>query len=375
MDSHAKINEPGPLFREIDGSAHEAETETTTLSAPRVRKNPNRSRRSRKTADAPHMTIPESPIPAVNVAQVPQRSPLRYPGGKTWLIPHIRAWLGDLPSSDLLIEPFAGGGVVSLTAVMEGLVKRCILVELDRDVAAFWHAALRHGDELIHRVQAFDPTRSNVQALANATPQNAAEHGFRTLVLNRTRRGGILAPGASLSKKGENGQGVSSRWYPGTLVKRLEAIRRYAERIAFCETDGMQFLEALACNLNKDVVVFVDPPYTAGGKRAGSRLYAHSEIDHERLFAILAETGANFLMTYDCAPEIMSLIRLHGFSAVRVLMKNSHHTRLPELIITPRPVFHNRMPRSRRAMGSLSGTGIPCWMYRPPKGVVSPDRR
>ena len=37
---------------------------------------------------------PFSSIPAVNVAEVPQRSPLRYPGGKTWLIPHIRAWLG-----------------------------------------------------------------------------------------------------------------------------------------------------------------------------------------------------------------------------------------------------------------------------------------
>ena len=29
----------------------------------------------------------------VNVASVPQRSPFRYPGGKTWLIPHIRRWL------------------------------------------------------------------------------------------------------------------------------------------------------------------------------------------------------------------------------------------------------------------------------------------
>ena len=56
--------------------------------------------------------IPVSPIPAVNVASVPQRSPLRYPGGKTWLIPHIRAWLGAIaPQPRLLIEPFAGGGI------------------------------------------------------------------------------------------------------------------------------------------------------------------------------------------------------------------------------------------------------------------------
>ncbi len=33
----------------------------------------------------------------VNVAMVPMRSPFRYPGGKTWLVPRIREWLGSLP--------------------------------------------------------------------------------------------------------------------------------------------------------------------------------------------------------------------------------------------------------------------------------------
>ena len=65
--------------------------------------------------------IPVSPIPAVNVATVPQRSPLRYPGGKTWLVPHIRAWLKAMDTPRLLVEPFAGGGITSLTAVMEDL--------------------------------------------------------------------------------------------------------------------------------------------------------------------------------------------------------------------------------------------------------------
>ena len=79
-----------------------------------------------------------SSIPAVNVATVPQRSPLRYPGGKTWLIPHIRAWLAPMePRPKLLVEPFCGGATVSLTGVFERLIERCLMVELDRDVAAF----------------------------------------------------------------------------------------------------------------------------------------------------------------------------------------------------------------------------------------------
>lgn len=88
--------------------------------------------------------FPTSRVPVVNVATVPQRSPLRYHGGKTWLIPHIREWL-RCTEPELLIEPFAGGAVVSLTAVMEDLVTTAIMVEMDRDVAAFWRSALEHG--------------------------------------------------------------------------------------------------------------------------------------------------------------------------------------------------------------------------------------
>ena len=66
-------------------------------------------------------SFPPSRVPVVNVATVPQRSPLRYPGGKTWLVPHIREWLAKT-TPEVLIEPFAGGAIVSLTGVMEGLV-------------------------------------------------------------------------------------------------------------------------------------------------------------------------------------------------------------------------------------------------------------
>ena len=280
--------------------------------------------------------VSESPIAAVNVASVPQRSPLRYPGGKTWLIPHIRAWLErfDAPPP-LLLEPFAGGGIASLTAVMEGLVQRCRMVELDPDVAAFWHAALEHGPELRRRIAAFEPDRGAVESLAQSAPEAPLERGFRTLVLNRTRRGGILAPGASLARGGENGKGLASRWYPATTCRRLREIERHAARIEFRHGDGLAELEAA----DTGTAAFVDPPYNAGGKRAGRRLYAHNEIDHLRLFELLHDRGLDFLLTYDAADEVLALVRKHAFQAVTVQMKNTHHHRIPELVITPRPVF------------------------------------
>lgn len=300
---------------------------------------PEAKRKETGRMSGPAIAFPLSRVPVVNVAAVPQRSPLRYPGGKTWLIPHIREWL-ESTAPEVLIEPFAGGGIVSLTAVMEELAPSVVMIELDRDVAAFWRAALESGAALGERVRQFRPTRENLDGIARSAPGTVAEHGFRTLVLNRTRRGGILAPGASFSRHGENGKGVSSRWYPETLVSRLAAIGDVADRIAFCEGDGMKILPALLHGWGRRAAVFLDPPYTAeGGKRAGTRLYAHSEIDHPALFRMMADHGSNFLMTYDAAPEIVELVERYGFNAVRLSMKNTHHDRLPELVITPEPMF------------------------------------
>lgn len=282
--------------------------------------------------------FPTSRLPAVNVAQVPQRSPLRYPGGKTWLIPHVRAWLRHVQPT-LLVDPFCGGGIVSLTAVMEGLVERCIMLDLDPDVAAFWHAVLREGEALAQRIEDFEPSREQVETLMRTVPASLLDHGFRTLVLNRTRRSGILAPGAALIRQGENGQGLSSRWYPDTLARRIRAIQPFAERIVFAQGDALALLPSLLHGWGRRAALFVDPPYTAGGKRAGQRLYTHHELDHERLFDLLAGGRGSFLLTYDAAPAIEHLVIRHGFHAVRVAMKNAHHAHLPELVITSESLF------------------------------------
>ena len=282
--------------------------------------------------------FPVSSEPAVNVASVPLRSLLRYPGGKTWLIPHIRKWLKSGDAKRVLLEPFAGGGIVSLTAVMEKLVESALLVEIDRDVAAFWRAALRHPKDLKKRITDFEPEREAVEALATSVPNNVVDHGFRTLVLNRTRRGGVLAPGAALILKGENNHGVASRWYADTLADRLSEIAGHTDKLRFYEGDGVGMLEVLADLPN--ICVFVDPPYMApDGKQAGARLYAYSDVDHERIFETLAASSCDFLMTYERSDDIAALVEKHEFHAVSVKMKNTHHDRVSELVITRDEMF------------------------------------
>jgi DNA adenine methylase len=272
----------------------------------------------------------------VNVSQVAQLSPLRYPGGKTWLVPEVRAWLRSLERRPrLLVEPFAGGGIVGLTAAAEGLADSVVLAELDPSVAALWTLLVDgsdlEADELFARVLQFEMNEPNVESLLSGYATSLPHRAFATLVKNRVNRGGIMAAGASRMKSGENGKGLLSRWYPLTLVKRMRAIRCLRQRLAFFEGDAFTVIDEHAHR--KTAAWFVDPPYTAGGKKAGSRLYAFSEIDHDRLFAEMAAVAGAVMMTYDDAPEVRQLARKHGFAVREVPMKSTHHAIKNELLL------------------------------------------
>lgn len=269
----------------------------------------------------------------VNVAQVPQRSPFRYPGGKTWLVPHVRRWLRSLPEKPrVLIEPFAGGGIISLTVAFEDLADKVVMVELDHGVAAVWKTMLSDDNEwLCQQIIDFNMTSENVRAELAHRPVREREIAFQTILKNRTNHGGILAPGSGTLKHGENGRGIRSRWYPETLRKRIENIRMVRDKITFFEGDGIPAIQEYAAD--KHAVFFIDPPYTAAGKKAGTRLYTHNELDHEMLFKVCDRTTGSFLMTYDNAPGVIEMAKRYGFETRTVSMKNTHHATMKELLI------------------------------------------
>jgi DNA adenine methylase len=269
----------------------------------------------------------------VNVASVPTRSPFRYPGGKTWLVPRIRRWLGSLPQlPDVFVEPFAGGGITALSVAFEQLAQHVVMVELDPQVAAVWHTILE-GDAtwLANAIVDFKLTESNLEAALARPADSTQELAFQTILRNRTHRGGILAPGAGKIKYGENGKGLLSRWYPATISRRILEIARIRDRITFVEGDGLAIARQYAGNAH--CAFFIDPPYTASTKRAGSRLYLYSDLDHQELFRLAATFAGDFLMTYDNAAELHALAVVHHFDTELVAMKNTHHAEMTELLI------------------------------------------
>jgi DNA adenine methylase len=277
----------------------------------------------------PRRKVSYSAEKPVNVASVPQRSPFRYPGGKTWLIPYLRDWLcarKAVPSR--FIEPFAGGAIVSLTVGFEGLARHVVFSEIDHGVASVWKVILNGQSEwLAKEIIAFCLSAETARAILDAKPAGIRETAFQTILRNRVQRGGIMAPGAGLVKSGESGRGINSRWYPETLARRIREIHLNKDRFTFVEKDAFEVIREH--QQDADACFYVDPPYTVAAKR----LYTAWKVDHEKLFREMQRCKGDFLMSYDNTSEVLKLAHKFKFETRPIAMKSTHHAKMTELLI------------------------------------------
>lgn len=263
-------------------------------------------------------------------------SPLRYPGGKSWLEPMISSELSSMTEiPKCFLEPFAGGATVGLAILSRRLCRRLILVEKDSDVAALWQVIFgKDAEWLANQIITFEPNLSNVNAVLDRNPRNAKERAFRLLLKNRVTHGGRVSRTGGLLRNGERGNGVLSRWYPVTIVTRIRMLARLAAAVQVIHGDGIAVMKQHAGR--KTTCMFIDPPYTAGAENPGIRLYDHYNVDHEAIFKISSYGPTPAFLTYADSKPVRSLAKKYGFLIRSVEMKNTHHRSLRELLLTKR---------------------------------------
>jgi len=274
--------------------------------------------------------VKKSQKQVVNVASVPQRSPFRYPGGKTWLIPEVRKWLRqDGVAVPLLIEPFVGGGIVSLTAGAEKLARRIIIVELDNEVCAVWKTIFSEDNAWLgDRIKQFDLTAENVNFELTRTDKLTRDVAFCTILKNRTFHGGIIAKGSGFLKSGENGKGILSRWYPDTLQNRISAIQPIIPIVDVIEGNAFDIIPQY--QEDASAYYFIDPPYVG----AGRRLYNCFELDHAKLFEEVSKIKGRYMLTYDDTEEVRELAKHYNLAFETIPMKTTHHLEKREIIVS-----------------------------------------
>lgn len=258
-------------------------------------------------------------------------SPFRYAGGKSPLLHQTRAWLASLTSPPHLVEGFAGGASIGLTALVEGQAHRLTLVELDHDIAEAWRVIFSpQASDLCRRLRASPTVAAAHRMLTGPPPADDVERALHLLILNRLRRNGILAPGAGLIPPGRPDSDY--RYNPESLARRIELLARYRRRVDVIEKDAIEVLSAYASD--NDTAFYLDPPYSAPGG-PGRRLYRHWSLDHERFFEVAAGLRGDVVISHQDHQLTRRLGSEHGFRLATVGIPTSNGRR-GELLMSRR---------------------------------------
>ncbi len=244
-------------------------------------------------------------------------SPLRYPGGKAKLTPFFKRLLEVNHLCDgHYAEPYAGGSGLALSLLYAEYVRYIHINDLDRAVYAFWHSVLTRTDDFCRLIEKrplspkeWRRQRSIVESKDSA---DLFELGFAAFYLNRTSRSGIIASGGMIGGNKQRGKWkLDARFNREALVERVRRVASYKSRISLTRYDALDFLGAMAAGLPDNSLTYCDPPYFVKGQR---RLYAdfYKADDHAAVADTLASFPHRWVVSYDFAPEIMTLYQNYG---------------------------------------------------------------
>lgn len=235
-------------------------------------------------------------------------SPLRYPGGKTFLFPFFENVIKDNNLEKVTyIEPFAGGAGAALALLMSNKVERIVINDLDKTIYSFWKSSIFHSSRFIKKIESTPVTMSEwkkQKEIYNNPKANQFDLGFATFFLNRTNTSGILDGGPIGGTEQKGKYKIDARFNKKTLIERIKRISTYKDRILVYNEDGLKIINKY---LNKkNSFIYLDPPYFEKG--ASLYLNHYKKDNHESLAKKLNQNpDAFWLLTYDNKKEIKSL--------------------------------------------------------------------
>ncbi|AQT90883.1 TPA: DNA adenine methylase [Enterobacter cloacae] len=237
-------------------------------------------------------------------------SPLRYPGGKSKLSPHIKEIIrkNDLEGCQY-IEPYAGGAGVALCLLLEGWVSTVHINDADIAVYSFWKSLVDHPDELLNFIDnvkvTMDTWHEKKYILENASLFQTMELGFATFFLNRTNRSGILKGGVIGGKEQNGNYKLDARFNKTNLLERIKKIADRADQIIVSNCDASSLLSEIKNKEVEDVIVYLDPPYYVKGQGLYRNYYNHE--DHLNIMDVLSSSNFKWIVSYDNNEEIKKM--------------------------------------------------------------------
>jgi DNA adenine methylase len=262
-------------------------------------------------------------------------SPLRYPGSKRKLINYLDKilFLNKL-APKVVVEPFVGGGSVSLA----------FLMKKDELISSFWETLFFDTDFLVNFVKntTITPKRFNFykKVVKNHENYDKRQLAKACLFLNRTSFSGILQAnvGPLGGREQQSKYKIDCRFGRKNLVKRIKEIAAFRNKVTVLSSSWAQTIKYCLENLKyktQEYLFYLDPPFYE--KADYLYRYYFDSNDHETLRDEVVKLKQPWILSYDRASEIKKLYS--EFKRIHIQMPysiNSPSKRIEkELIITP----------------------------------------
>lgn len=237
-------------------------------------------------------------------------TPLRYPGGKGKFSHFIKQ---IFEANELLdghyVEPYAGGAGVAFELLFHEYASIIHINDLDPAVFSFWQSAVNATDELCKLI-ADTPVdmcnwRKNKAVLDDVFNHSTLDVAMATFFLNRTNRSGILKAGVIGGQAQSGKWKLDVRYNKKDLIKRIELIGRFRNRIRVYNLDAVALLSELNPVLPSKSLFYLDPPYYVKGAGLYRNFYNHD--DHISIAKAMAEVKHPWVVSYDNAEPIKEM--------------------------------------------------------------------
>lgn len=248
--------------------------------------------------------------------------PLKWAGGKRWLLPVIRH-IFDYQKPKRLVEPFAGGLAVSL-----GLRPQDALLNDINPHAINFYKWVQEGLEISLRMQNdrayYENARSRFNACIRRGAHDSALAAGLFYYLNRTGFNGLCRFNSSGFFNVPFGR-YSSIGYRNNFGDYRDLLRRWKFMCGDFEL----------LKLKAGDFIYADPPYDVEFTRYSSEDFRWH--DQERLVTWLRAHEGPVLASNQATPRILKLYKKHGFTvlslpAPRMISCNGNRTPALEML-------------------------------------------
>lgn len=225
------------------------------------------------------------------------KSPLRYPGGKTRAVKILDKYVQEyFPDRKILLSPFFGGGSFELHLKSGGFT--VFGNDLFQPLSTFWGTLQSHPTELIERIREKMPLSKTSFAEMRQTilgETNPIEQSAMYFCINRASFSGATLCGGFSQEAAMKRLTFSS----------LEVLKKCnVSDITFSNLDCCEFLD---CHPeSRETLVFADPPYYIDNYIYGKDGDLHEQFNHKRLSEKLL-VRKDWILTYNNCEMIREL--------------------------------------------------------------------